>query len=187
MAIKQNSKDDIVKSVLRKIWSNEVKLKENLLKTKTVQNLHNEVTSDLNSIFNDDSIISLRFQKMKTTRMIVWYSRVGGYPVGNPWQHFQSILKLLEQYEAERTIKNRLENEELFIESRFQGEDLHILTGKKDGTAEKAHMIIDGKTGEIRVEDNRQEPTELVAKIEAILTLPNGKKIKTTREIIEEM
>lgn len=89
--------------------------------------------------------------------------------------------------EVVKTIKSRLKTEDLFVESRSQGEDQHLLIGKRDGTAEKAHLIVDGKTGEIRVEDNQQEPTDLIQKIESILTLRSGKKIRTTRESIEEM
>ncbi|MFA5270109.1 MAG: hypothetical protein WC400_00630 [Patescibacteria group bacterium] len=86
-----------------------------------------------------------------------------------------------------KTIKNKLKMEDLFIESRSQGEDVHLLIGKRDGTPGKAHVVIDAKTGDIRVEDNQQEPTELVNKVESILTMPNGKKIKVTREAIKEL
>lgn len=89
--------------------------------------------------------------------------------------------------EIVKTIKNRLKTEDLFVESRSQGEDQHLLIGKRDGNPEKAHLIVDGKTGEIRVEDNQQEPTELIQKIESVLTLRSGKKIRTTREAIEEL
>ena len=34
---------------------------------------------------------------------------------------------------------------------------------------------------------NQQEPTSIVSGVEAILTLPSGKGIKTTRESIEEI
>jgi hypothetical protein len=91
-----------------------------------------------------------------------------------------------EKHLVEKTIKNRLESEGLFVESRSQGEDLHLLIGKRTDKGEKAHVIIDGKTGEIRIEDNQKEPTKLVASVEAILTLPSGKKIKTSREAIKE-
>lgn len=86
-----------------------------------------------------------------------------------------------------KTIKNKLKTEGLFIESRSQNEDLHLLIGKRDGTADKAHIVIDGKTAEIRVEDNQQEPTDLIEKVESILTLRGGKRVKVTREAIEEL
>lgn len=89
--------------------------------------------------------------------------------------------------DAIQTIKNRFKTEGIFIESRSQGKDLHLLIGKRDGTSEKAHVVIDAKTGEIRVEDNQKEPIGLVEKIESILTLPDGKRIRITREAIEEL
>jgi len=174
--------------VLKEVWQKESAIKENLLSTNEVKALHGALMSHLENILNDDSLPSLRFKKMKAGKSITWWSAEGsGYPISNPWERFQPLLDLLEQHEAGKTIKNRLEVEGLFVESRSQGNDQHLLIGKRDGSAEKAHIIIDGKTGEIRVEDNQQEPTELVSRVEAILTLPSGKKIKTTREAIEEI
>jgi hypothetical protein len=89
---------------------------------------------------------------------------------------------------SRKIFKNRLEAEGLFIESRSkEGDDIHLLIGQRDGTPKKAHIIVDEKTGEIRIEDNQIEPLELVRKIESIITLPTGKKIKITRESIEEI
>ncbi len=187
----ESSSDDTASNsvdVLKEVWQKESAIKENLLPTNEVKVLHAALMSHLESILNDDSLPSLRFKKMKAGKPITWWSAEGsGYPIGNPWERFQPFLDLLEQHEAEKTIKNRLKVEGLFVESRSQGDDLHLLIGKRDGSAEKAHIIIDGKTGEIRVEDNQQEPTELISRVEAILTLPSGKKIKTTREAIEEI
>jgi hypothetical protein len=174
------------KSVLKEIWAKETAIKENLLTTSEVQVLHEGLIEHLKVTLSPDSLPGLRFRKLQTVRQI-WWSTEDGYPYPAAWPSFQPYLDLLSQHEAEKTIKKRLETEGLFVESRSQGEDQHLLIGKRDGTSEKAHLIIDGKTGEIRVEDNRQEPTELLARIETILTLPNGKQIKTTREAIEEI
>ncbi len=173
--------------VLKKIWRKEAALKENLLPTTEVEKLHKSLILHLENIFIGDSLPSLRFKKIKAGKPVTWWSSETGYPLNNPWGKFQPFLDLLEQHEAERTIKNRLKTEGFFIESRSQGEDQHLLIGKRDGTSEKAHIIIDGKSGEIRIEDNQQEPTELVAHIETILTLQNGKRIRTTREAIKEI
>jgi hypothetical protein len=87
--------------------------------------------------------------------------------------------------EVVKTIKSRLKTEDLFVETRSQGEDQHLLIGKRDGTPEKAHVIIDGITAEIRIEDNQKEPTDLIHKIESVLTLKDGRQIRTTREAME--
>ena len=173
--------------VLREIWRKEEALKENLLTTKEAESLYQALISHLETVLKPDSLPGLRFRKLQSGKKVTWWSNEAGYPVDNPWQKFGPFLDLLAQYEAEKTIKRRLEIEGLFVESRSQGEDQHLLIGEKDGSGDKAHITIDGKSAEIRTEDGRQEPTDLVSRIETILTLPSGKKIKTTREIIEEM
>jgi hypothetical protein len=94
-----------------------------------------------------------------------------------------------ERKQKGKTTKNGFKTPEVFIESRSQegDEDHHILLGDRTGKNEKAHMIIDGKTGEQRVEDNRGEPTDTAQHFETIITLPNGKKVRTTRETLEEI
>lgn len=183
----KDSKDSEV-NILKEIWSKERALKENLLPTKEAQALQESLLTHLEKLLPKDSIPGLRFKKLfAEKRFQTWWSDTNGYPVDNPWDKIQPFLDILAQHEAEKTIRHRLETEGLFVESRSQGEDQHLLIGVKDGSADKAHVIIDGKTGEIRVEDNQQEPTQLTARIETILTLPSGKKIRTTREAIEEI
>ena len=97
----------------------------------------------------------------------------------------EKYINIFQQYLAEKTIKKRISDDQFFIESRIQGEDQHILVGKRDGSGSKAHIVIDGSTGEIRVEDNQQAPEEVTEKIETVIKLPNGKQIRTTREILE--
>lgn len=175
-------------NILKEIWRKEQALKENLLITQEVQALQESLLKHLESILPFDSLPGLRFRKLKAEkRFQTWWSNDRGYPIENPWGKIEPFLELLEQYEAEKTIKKRVETEGLFVESRSQGEDQHLLIGKKDGTGEKAHIVIDGKNGEIRIEDKGKAPEELVAKIETFLTLPSGKKIRTTREVIEEI
>jgi hypothetical protein len=79
-------------------------------------------------------------------------------------------------------------NQEFFIIERSQGEhdDLHYLIGKK-GEAEKMHVIVDKKTGEIRVEDNQIIDDSVAKKITATIELQNGIIIRTDRySIINE-
>lgn len=183
-----NNFSNMEKDILKEIWKKEQALKENLLITQEAQMLQGSLLKHLENILSPDSIPGLRFRKIKAERKFqTWWSNDQGYPVENPWEKIEPFLKILEQHEAEKTIKRRLETEGLFVESRSQGDDQHLLIGKKDGSGEKAHIIIDGKSAEIRVEDNRKAPEDLVTKIETFLTLPNGKKIKTTREAIEEI
>jgi len=84
-----------------------------------------------------------------------------------------------------KTIKQTYKDKDVFIESRSQGGDQHILMGKRDGGSKKAHVIIDEENGSIRLEDNREEPTNIVSKIETTFTLHDGKKITSTRGATE--
>lgn len=86
-----------------------------------------------------------------------------------------------------KTIKNRHDTDSAFLESRSQGEDHHILLGDRSGKNQKAHMIVDGKTGEQRVEDGRGEPTDTAPHIETTVTFQDGKRIRTTRTQLEEL
>jgi len=175
-------------NILKELWRKEQALKENLLPTKEAQSIQEFLLAHLEKLLPKDSIPGLRFKKLRAERRFqTWWSNSNGYPVDNPWEKIQPFLEILQQHEAERTIKHRLETEGLFVESRSQGDDQHLLIGLRNGNADKAHIVIDGKTGEIRVENNQQEPTQLAVRIETILTLPNGKKIRTTREAIEEI
>ena len=184
-----NSSDkDAEVNILKELWRKEQALKENLLPTKEAQAIQESLLAHLEKLLPKDSIPGLRFKKLRAERRFqTWWSNSNGYPIDNPWEKIQPFLEILQQHEAERTIKRRLETEGLFVESRSQCDDQHLLIGLRDGNGDKAHIIIDGKTGEIRVEDNQQEPTQLAARIETILTLPNGKKIRTTREALEEI
>lgn len=179
---------DTEANTLKELWGKKQALKENLLLTKKAQAIQEALLAHLEKLLPKDSIPGLRFRKLRAERRFqTWWSNSNGYPIDNPWGKIQPFLDILQQHEAEKTIKRRLETEGLFVESRSQGEDQHLLIGLRDGSADKAHIIIDGKTGEIRVKNNQQEPTQLAARIETILTLPNGRKIRTTREAIEEI
>ncbi len=98
-------------------------------------------------------------------------------------------LPIEERKQRGKTTKNGFKTDEVFIESRSQegDEDHHILIGNRTGRSEKAHMIVDGKTGEQRVEDNRGEPTDTAKHFETIITLNSGKKVRATRETLEEI
>lgn len=171
-------------AILKELWRKEEALKENLLKTAEAELLVGALIKHLENTLPPDSIPGLRFRKLMSTPF-TWWTDSNGYPVGNPWKRITPFLELLEQHEAEKTIKKRLETGDIFVESRSQGEDQHLLIGKRDGSGEKAHVIIDGKNGEIRVEDRGKTPEDLSVKIEAVMTLPDGRRIRSTRELLE--
>lgn len=174
------------KEISKLIWSNEIALKKNLLLTNEALNIRNDILEYLNSVLDINSLPGLMLRKITSnTKPDTWWSNEAGFPAENAWQKIEKYVDIFQQYLAEKTIKKRISDDQFFIESRIQGEDQHILVGKRDGSGSKAHIVIDGVTGEIRVEDNQQAPEEVIERIETIIKLPNGKQIKTTREILE--
>lgn len=174
------------KEISKLIWANEAALKENLLLTRESLKIRDTIIEYLNSVLDIKSLPGLRLRKMTSSaKPDTWWSDSSGFPTDNAWQRMEKYIDIFQQYLAEKTIKKRISDDQFFIESRIQGEDQHILVGKRDGSGNKAHIVIDGITGEIRVEDNQQAPEEVTERIETIIKLPNGKQIKTTREILE--
>lgn len=164
-----------------------------LLEAKRLENIESKIKTELADIVNnlDDEILLLKFKKLKngwTTKLKSgFHNSLTVKSKLEPWKNFiNEILNYINT--STKTFKNRLEAEGLFIESRSkEGDDIHLIIGKKDGNPDKAHAVVDEKTGEIRVEDNQLEPLELVQKIESVITLPTGKKVRITRESIEEI
>lgn len=165
-------------------------IEENLLFTKELQSLQKDILEFLDKNIHEKHPIFLKYRKFKKTLLNTLWSNEAGYPFStanalhfiNPWINF------FYEYVSFQTIKQRLEYEGLFVESRTKkNDDLHILVGENNNSSNKAHIIIDNNTAEIRVEDNQDEPTDYFPKIEAILTLKNGRKIKSTRESLDLM
>jgi hypothetical protein len=174
------------KEISKLIWSNEAALKENLLLTNEALKIRDTIFEYLNLVLDIKSLPGLRLRKMTSNeKPDTWWSNSAGFPVENAWQKIEKYIDIFQQYLAEKTIKKRISDDQFFIESRIQGEDQHILVGKRDVSGSKAHIVIDGTTGEIRVEDNQQAPEEVTEKIETNIKLPNGRQIRTTREILE--
>ena len=84
-----------------------------------------------------------------------------------------------------KKIINRLEDENLWVESRTQGNEQHLLVGNKQNQGRKVHLVF-GETGEIRIDKKDEDPGEIYRKVEAILTKPDGSIIKSTLEFFKE-
>lgn len=160
---------------------------QELLEAKRLEEAESKVRSELEKIVNtlNDEILTLKLKKLNSGMRGQLKSIFHNKKTAE--SSLEKFRLFISEIIATKTIKRRFETEGLFVELRAQNEDQHLIIGKRNGTPEKAHVIIDGKTGDIRVEDGQLEPTGLVPKIESILTLPNGKRIKTTREVIEEL
>ncbi len=166
---------------------------QDLLEREKLENTEYKIRTEVDNIVVnlDDEVLQLKFKKLNSG----WRDQLkpGFHNVMTAnsklevWRIF--IKEVLDHINnSKKTFKNRLEAENLFIESRSKEDgDIHLLIGKRDGKSEKAHAVLDEKTGEIRIEDNQLEPLELIKKIESVITLPTGKKIRVTRESIEEI
>jgi len=171
------------------IAKNTEAIKENLLKSEIVENIKKKILEFLEANLKKDSILHLRLEKLKTNiRIRTLWSTTDGYPASNPQSYLEPWIDIFNQFLDSKTIKERWEDEKYFVETRKQGEtsDTHIIVGKKD-SAEKSHSIVDAKTGEIRIEDNQIDSSEVVPVLETYLTFPDGRTIVSRRGKLEEI
>src|SRR3989344_4672627 len=141
---------------------------QDLLEIERLESAESRIRNELAFIVQDldDEIIQLKFKKLNGGWRNVlkpgFHNVMTAHSKLETWRILiNEILGHLKS--TTKNLKNRLDAEGLFIESRSKdGGDLHLLIGQKDAL-------------------------ELVRKIESIITLPTGKKIRITRELIEEI
>jgi len=174
--------------IIKLINSKREAIEENLIPSSQLQEIKEKIKEFLDEKLTGESILDLRYKKFKSSgEKTLWSDVEGGYPINrlecllwiSPWIDF------FEKYIAEKTIKQRLENENLWVEARTKGNELHLLAGEKDKNG-KIHVVIDEITSEIRIDKKNQAPNGLLKKIDAILTTKKGKKIITTMQFLEE-
>jgi len=166
--------------ILKLIKSKEEAISKNIIPSKEFRGIIKALEDFLDLHLNQDDILSLEYQKFKKTQAkrfrAIWDH--DGYPIDGqiqirPWKDF------FERYITNKKIINRLEDENLWVESRAQGKDQHLFIGNKDDKTKKVHLIIDNGTGEIRVDRTDQMPSEILKRVEAILTTKDGRKVKS--------
>ena len=173
------------KEIIKLIKSKSQAIKENLLLSSELKTVKESIESFLDKKLVSDSLLSLRYRKFKfSSKSRTLYSDLNGFAShGEEW--INPYIKFFESYITEKKIINKLEDQSLWVESRTQGNEQHILIGNKNNNGEKAHLIL-GDTGEIRIDKKDQKPSELIRKVEAILTKPNGEVVKSTLEFFNE-
>lgn len=92
-------------------------------------------------------------------------------------------IALLEEYKEGRKIKAELSSEKIHIESVVDGEDQHIFIVER-GSNEHAHLILDGGTGEIRIDPKDKAPHGLIKSVQAKLELKTGEVVKITKSAL---
>ena len=174
--------------IFRLIKDNREAMEENLLPGKEVKRIREAIQGFLDKNLTGGHLLALRYRKFRGTgRHGMWLDK-DGYPADR-FGHISPWIDFFEKYYATKTIKQRLENENLWIESRTGGKELHLFVGEKgkDKGREKGkvHLIIDDMSGEIRIDRKDQIPANLLKRVEAILTTQDGKKIRTTMDFLE--
>lgn len=172
---------------LRKLLSGKLPLiRDNLLPSVEVEKLQRAVKQVLEAgrpMIQMAERLQAQQEKLTAALSPTLWSRRDGYPV-NGLAYIQPWVDQFDRYYAVKTIKERLEDEDLWVEARTQGEDLHILIGDK-AEGSKAHIVIDEVTGEIRVDARDSLPAGVVKKIEAVLTTNDGRQIRTVMQFTE--
>jgi len=171
--------------IIKVIKTKSQAIEENLLLTNELTEVKEEIEKFLDQNLQGDTMLALRYRKFKlSSKPRTLWSDTSGFPSGGKdW--IKPYIDFFEQYIAEKKIKNRLEDEDLWVESRTQGNEQHLLVGKKDAVGEKVHLIV-GETGEIRIDKKDQPPSEILRKVQSVLTKPDGSVVKTTIEFFKE-
>ncbi len=171
--------------IIKLIKSKSQAIEENLLLTKELTEIKDKIEKFLDENLQGDTVLALRYRKFKLpSKPRTLWSDTSGFPMGGKdW--IKPYIDFFEQHISEKKIKNRLEDESLWVESRTQGREQHLLVGEKDNKGEKVHLIF-GETGEIRIDKKDKTPSDIFQKVESVLTKPDGSVVKSTLEFFKE-
>ncbi|MEW6103343.1 MAG: hypothetical protein AB1630_05945 [bacterium] len=176
------SEEEIIKLIKSKLQA----IEENLLLSPKLIEIKEKIEQFLEKNLKGDSLWALRYRKLKLSSKPrnLWLDK-DGFPIEGGKNWIRPYIQFFEQYVAEKKITNRLENENIWVESRTHGNEQHLLVGDKQNLGEKVHLIF-GETGEIRIDKKDQAPGEIFRKVESILTKSDGTIIKSTLEFFRE-
>ena len=172
------------KEIIKTIKSNLKAIDENLLLSTKLTEIKEKIKKFLDQKLKGSNLLSLRYRKYKISGSRPLWSDGNGYPSdGKDW--IRPYIDFFEQYITEKKIINRLEDKNLWVESRTQGNEQHLLVGYKQIDGEKVHLVF-GETGEIRIDKKDLPPSEIFRKVESILTKSDGSIVKSTLEFFNE-
>jgi hypothetical protein len=173
------------KEIIKLIKSKTKAIEENLLLSNELTAIKEKIEQFLERKLKGNSLLSLRYRKFKITNKSkgLW-SDAHGFPIeGKKW--IQPYLDFFKKYIAEKQIINRLESENLWVESRSQEDKQHLFIGEKQDNGRKVHLVF-GETGEIRIDKKDRVPGEVFKKVESVLTKRDGTIVKSTLEFFKE-
>lgn len=176
--------------LIKKINENIIPMKEGLLKFDEFNGLCLDIIIFLNNKIKDNKIWQLRFRKFneRYNRGLInvdqydYVSIDRSFEAKSGWDHFEPFYIFLLRYVNEGKIINRLEDNHLWVESRVDDKTTHMFIGDRLDSKKKVHLIFSGETGETRIDKNDTPPSELLTKVEHILTTKEGKIIKSVME-----
>lgn len=87
--------------------------------------------------------------------------------------------------ELSRKIVTKLINDKFKVQSNQEGDDEHIFVfDREDHSGKHVHLVVDGETGEVRIDPKDKPPHDLLEKVVTITT-KSGVKIRSTRTTLE--
>lgn len=168
-------------------------IKEGLLKFEELTVLMDKILNYLGNETEKNSLWKLRYRKFHEEvygkRINVdsndyvsthdSFGALGGWSVTGP------IIDFYFNYINQKKIIKRLVDEDLWVESRTEGNESHIFVGKRSDKKDKVHLIF-GETGEIRIDKKDLHPGEILNKVESVLMTKDGRVIRSTFEFEDE-
>ena len=117
----------------------------------------------------------------KLGRVTIWTGETkDGFVSPSESKQLDPWIALLEEYKDARKVKSDLSSDNVHIQSIVDGEDQHVFITEK-GSGEHAHLIIDGGTGEIRIDPKDKSPHDIIKSVKATLELKTGETVQITK------
>lgn len=172
--------------IQRLIAKNKPLLTENLLTTEELKKLQKKLEAFLDNTLAPDSLLGRRCNRLKQQPVALWSSE--GIPT-NAESFIEPWVSMFEAYVDSIAVKQDIDVGDKWIQTRVRkgDEDLHVLAGTAASGANKAHMIIDGKSGEQRFEDGRTPMESLFPRIQTDLFNEDGSVVRVTREVMQPL
>src|SRR2546430_16094667 len=105
--------------IYRLVRTKEQAIAENLLLPGELQLLKEQIVGFLDERLTDESLLGMRYRKLKAElRSQTLWARETGYPADGPG-FIRPWIAILEQYLGDKAVKKRLEDKDLWIESRI--------------------------------------------------------------------
>jgi len=175
---------DKIDDVLKEIDRIKILIDQGLCRAKEKDDIE-ELAIRTTDLFTND-VMKRKAEKLKSQ---LSFKNVRKSTPFIPREEIGSLNKwaaLLEEYKNQRKVKSELSSDKIHIQSTVDGEDQHIFISEK-GSGEHAHLIVDGGTGEIRIDSEDKKPHGLIKTIQVQMELNTGERVLITQSSIKFM